>query len=92
MGPPATEIDYRELARHVAAFLDPEALWEAADIAAYSKYSVRHVQEVLRKKEGFPKPFSIDGGHPRWRRQDVVDFLTGNENGPRKAGRPRRRS
>lgn len=90
-------LDYEELARHIAARLDDDALIDAQDIAAMWKFSPRYVAEVMTKIPGFPEPTRLPGrdgkpGHPRWRKRDVIAYAETYGPTPKQSrgGRPRK--
>lgn len=86
------------LSREIACRMDPEALLDAADVGAILKYRPRYVTDHLMGSKGFPKEIRLPApgggkGHPRWRRRDILEYLSmqGGSPGTRRAGRPRRR-
>lgn len=48
---------------------------DAAAIGALIGYSGRHVAERIACKPSFPKPVRLDGGHPRWKVSEVLDWI-----------------
>lgn len=90
---PPPSIDYAELAKHLAGFLCPDALLDAASVAALLKCEPRTVSEHYAKAPGFPKAIRPEGpngkaGHPRWIRQEIADWVASHRKA--KAGRPRK--
>lgn len=82
-------IDIQALAREIAARMDPAALMDAEDVGALMRYSARHVNEVLAKKDWFPRPVDLDGQR-RWRRADIVACIEQRQvKAKKKPGRPR---
>ena len=88
-------IDIEALASQIAVRMDPQALLDAEDVAAYLKCSARYVQEEYIKAPGFPKAIRLTGpdnrkGNARWRRQDITAWVDSHVNGQSKrGGRPR---
>lgn len=87
------EVDYEALARHLAPFLCPDALLDAAGVAALMCCEPRTVSEHYAKAPGFPaaiRPVGPNGkpGHPRWIRREVTDWIASHR--AKKAGRPRK--
>jgi predicted DNA-binding transcriptional regulator AlpA len=87
-------IDMADLARRVAALTDPEALLDADDVAAWLKCTARYVKEHYAKSGDFPQPMRLPAaegrrGQPRWRRQDIQDWL--DQHRPRARGKPGRK-
>lgn len=90
------DIDIETLARKIAMFLDPEALWDAEDVGAYMKCSARYVQEAWSIAPGFPKAIRLAGpdgrrGNARWLREDITGYVKSHIHGQSKrGGRPRK--
>lgn len=84
-----------ELARQIAARMDPDALLDADDVAAMLKYSRRYVAEKLAAAPGFPRAVRLatsgtQRGDPRWRRSEIVAYIGAHCDGATKrGGRPR---
>ena len=52
-------------------------IWTANDIAAWLKYSRRHVAERLIFERGFPAPIRDGKGvHRRWLKDDIIEWAT----------------
>ncbi len=87
----------REIARELAARMDPDALLDAADVGALLGFSARSVTERFVLAPGFPKALRLTGpgdtrAHPRWKRSAVMAWVDAHENGASKrGGRPRNR-
>lgn len=77
-------IDIQALAREIAAQLDPNALMNGDDLAAYFRCCRRQAVERIAKRKGFPTP--VQRG--LWRRREVIEFA--NTPAKRGPGRPRR--
>ena len=88
-------IDIESLARKIASFMDPDALWDATDVGAYLKCSARYVQEDYAPTPGFPKAIRLTGpdgrkGNARWQNQEIRAWVKSHINGQSKrGGRPR---
>lgn len=72
--------------------LDPDAVWDATDVAAYCKVRPRTVLEEYVKAPGFPEAIrpKLDGGrrgHPRWQATEVRAWWGKQRTRP---GRPRK--
>lgn len=84
------------LAREIAVRLAPDALLDAADVAALIKCQPRYVTEHYAAAPGFPKAIRLTGpgktrSQPRWRRAEIMDWVASHANGAsRRGGRPRR--
>lgn len=84
-----------DLARQIAARLDPDSLLDAEDVAAMLKCSPRYVREQYACAPGFPKAIRLTGpnerrGSPRWRRSDIMKWIDSHAYGASKrGGRPR---
>jgi hypothetical protein len=93
--PTANTLDVAELARQIAVRMSPDALLDAADVAAMLKYEPRYVTEQLVLAPGFPKPIRLTGpegrrGQPRWLRASITDWIASHAGGASKrGGRPR---
>ena len=78
----ASELNYAELARQIAARMSPEALLSAEDVGAMLGYPARYIRETIALAPGFPvairQRLDSDGkrNNPRWRRTDVEDRVT----------------
>jgi predicted DNA-binding transcriptional regulator AlpA len=88
-------IDLDDLARAIAARMDPAALLEPADVGAMLKVCPRQVTDRYAKSPGFPAPVSLptaSGGRsqPRWQRADIVAWIASRKPGARKPGQPGR--
>lgn len=74
----ATILD-AEAIREIAMLQHPEALWDAADCAAYLRCQPRQVTERYATLEDFPKairlPSRTGKGHPKWRAEEVRDWV-----------------
>ena len=90
-------IDVAELARALAAYIDPDALWTGDDVAAHLRRAPRYVTEKMAKAPGFPKAIRMplaDGkrGAPLWRRSAILEWVSRVEQGYKpQGGRPRLR-
>lgn len=83
-----SEEEIAQLARAIAARMDPAALLEPADVAAMLEVCKRQVTDRYAKSPGFPAPVLLptaSGGRsqPRWQRADIV---TGSRTESRRAG------
>lgn len=91
----AEEIE--DLARQIAARMDPDALLDAEDVAAILKCSPRYVTEQYVLATGFPKAIRLTGpekrrSQPRWRRSEIMAWVDAHRNGATtRGGRPRNR-
>ena len=89
------DIDIQALARQIAVRMDPQALMDAEDVAAFLKCSPRYVLEDYAKAPGFPKPLRLTGpegrrGNARWKREDIQTWVDSHVEVPqRKPGRRR---
>lgn len=87
--------DVADLAREITARMSPDALLDAADIAALIKCRPRYVTEHFAAAPGFPKAIRLTGpnggrSQPRWRRSEVMAWVDSHANGAsRRGGRPR---
>lgn len=94
--PEGLVVDVQELAREIAARMDPDALWDSKDVASFIKCAPRHVTEELAGTPGFPQAIRLPGpggrrGQPRWRRRAILQWVTACEAGRRhQGGRPRK--
>ena len=95
----ASELNYAELARQIAARMSPEALLSAEDVGAMLGYPARYIRETIALAPGFPVAIRLrldsDGkrSNPRWRRTDVEDWVTAHLAQRRtRAGRPRQQT
>jgi len=89
--PVTPTIDIQALAREIAFRMDPEALLDAHDVGAMLKCASRYILEEYMKTLGFPKPLRLTGpekrrSHPRWRRQDIMDWINFHMEGRSKRG------
>lgn len=70
--------DLEDLAKKIAAALNPNALWDVADVAAHLHRSEQHTKQWIVKQSGFPRPLRIPSmkavTNPRalWRAKDVI--------------------
>ena len=92
--PEAQAFDLAQLAREVAARLDPLSLMSLSDIGALTGYTAEYVTSSFVKADGFPAPLRLKkkGGvsHPRRRRRDILAWIAAHEDvQPKKKGRPR---
>lgn len=83
-----------DLARLIAARLSSDALWDAADVAAYLGCSKRYVADYYATLPDFPRairPPSESGrsGHPRWEASDIKAWARKFKEAPA-VGRPRK--
>ena len=92
----ASELNYAELARQIAARMSPEALLSAEDVGAMLGYPARYIRETIALAPGFPVAIRLrlnsDGkrSNPRWRRTDIEKWVTTHRSQrPTRAGRPR---
>lgn len=85
-----------DLARQIAARLDPESLLDAEDVAAILKCSPRYVTEQYAISQGFPKALRLTGpegrrSKPRWKRSEIMDWINAHTGGrSKRGGRPRK--
>jgi predicted DNA-binding transcriptional regulator AlpA len=85
------------LARAIAARLAPQALMDAADVAAMIACDARYVTEQYAKAAGFPKAIRLRGpgdrrSQPRWSREDIVAWIQSHKESRNPVGgRPRRK-
>lgn len=88
-------IDIEALAREIAFRMDPNALMDAEDVGAFIKFKARYVRKDFALAPGFPKAIRLTGpdgrlSHPRWRRQDITQWVDSHQDGKTKrGGRPR---
>ena len=93
-----TEIDHALLAREIAMRMAPDSLLDSEDVGAMLKCDARYVRETYIKAPGFPKPVRLTGpngqrSQPRWKRQDMVDWINSHTEGRSKlGGRPRKQA
>lgn len=89
-------LDLADLAREIAMRMDPEGLMDAKDVGAYLKCSARYVVDEYASAPGFPKALRLTGpegrrSNPRWRRQDIRNWVDSHTNGrSKRGGRPRK--
>ena len=89
-------LSVEDLAREIAARLDPEALLDAKDVGAILKVSARYVSEQFAVAPGFPRAVRLTGpdgrrGKPRWHRSEIMRWISSHQNGStKKGGRPRK--
>ena len=95
----ASELNYDELTRQIAARMSLEALSSAGDIGAMLGYPARYIRETIALAPEFPVAIRLrldsDGkrSNPRWRRTDVEDWVTAHLAQRRtRAGRPRQQT
>ncbi len=50
-------------------------LWAVADVASYLVVSERHARERIVCRPGFPAPYRVFDGHPRWKACEVVAWV-----------------
>lgn len=84
--------DLEILARHIASRMVPDALLDAADVAALLKCQPRYVTETYARQPGFPSAIRLSGpgSRPRWQRRDIIAWIeTRQTPRPNKGGRPR---
>ena len=84
-------LDLAALASEIAVRKDPESLMDAEDVGAYLKCSARYVLEDYSLAPGFPKAIRLTGpdgrrSNPRWRRQDIRNWVDSHTNGRSKLG------
>lgn len=64
----------RQVAKHIAAMIDPDALWSLEDVGAFLQCSKSAASQVTAIPS-FPRPGRINKqgkfSHPRWRAGDV---------------------
>lgn len=93
-----SDVDVEELAREIAARMDPDALWDSKDVSSFIKCTPRYVTEDLAGTPGFPPAIRLPGpsgrrGQPRWRRAAIVKWVESCEAGRRaQGGRPRKKA
>ena len=95
----ASDLNYAELARQIAARMSPEALLSAEDVGAMLGYPARYIRETIALAPGFPLAIRLkldsDGkrSNPRWRRTDIEKWVTTHRSQrPTRAGRPRQQT
>ncbi|MDN3987205.1 helix-turn-helix transcriptional regulator [Zwartia vadi] len=95
----ASDLNYAELARQIAARMSPEALLSAEDVGAMLGYPARYIRETIALAPGFPIAIRLkldtDGkrSNPRWRRTDIEKWVTDHLSQRRlRGGRPRQQT
>lgn len=89
-------VNIDDLARKIAMRMDPEALLDAEDVGAWLKCSGRYVLEHYVLAPGFPRAIRLtlpEGrkSNPRWRRQDISQWIDAHLNGrSTRGGKPRK--
>ncbi|SDC25890.1 helix-turn-helix transcriptional regulator [Paraburkholderia lycopersici] len=71
--------DIEALARRIAAWLSPHALWDLAEVAAYLHCSVHYTREAIILQDDFPRRIRIPSGggaservRGLWRSKEVI--------------------
>ena len=88
-------VDYSALAAELAPYLAEESLLSAQQVGALTGHSARAIQEVYAGSPGFPRPVTLTGregrkSHPKWKKSEILDWISSINKGPAKAGRPRK--
>ena len=52
-----------------------DSMWDVADIAAYTGYSITVTRNKIVKSRGFPRPVILASGGRRWHQAEVRAFF-----------------